>query len=77
MKAWAIVSSALAAGTRDASMPARLRHREYAVDIQHAQDLRGYDVITSIAKAPAHIKGVMNLRGGSTSAYRPMTRSRP
>ncbi len=40
-----------------------LGHEEYGLDIQKVQELRGYDTVTRIANAPAHIKGVINLRG--------------
>jgi purine-binding chemotaxis protein CheW len=36
---------------------------EYGVDIGHVQELRRYEAVTRIANAPAHIKGVVNLRG--------------
>lgn len=36
---------------------------EYAIDILKVQEIRGYDAVTSIANAPAFIKGVINLRG--------------
>ena len=36
---------------------------EYGIDIQKVQELRGYDAVTCIANAPAHIKGIVNLRG--------------
>lgn len=41
----------------------RLGGEEYGVDIQKVQELRGYDAVTSIANAPAYMKGVVNLRG--------------
>jgi purine-binding chemotaxis protein CheW len=41
----------------------RLGKEEYGIDIQKVQELRGYDAVTAIANAPAHIKGVVNLRG--------------
>ena len=41
----------------------RLGQEEYGIDIQKVQELRGYDTVTRIANAPAHIKGVINLRG--------------
>lgn len=41
----------------------RLGKEEYGIDIQRVQELRGYDAVTAIANAPAHIKGVVNLRG--------------
>ena len=40
-----------------------LGQEEYGIDIQKVQELRGYDAVTRIANAPAHIKGVVNLRG--------------
>ncbi len=40
-----------------------LGEEEYGIDIQRVQELRGYDTVTCIANAPAHIKGVVNLRG--------------
>ncbi len=36
---------------------------EYAIDILKVQEIRGYEQPTSIANAPAYIKGVINLRG--------------
>jgi len=36
---------------------------EYGIDIQKVQELRGYDAVTTIANAPAYLKGVVNLRG--------------
>lgn len=36
---------------------------EYAIDILKVQEIRGYDAVTTIANAPAFIKGVINLRG--------------
>ncbi|KND58811.1 Positive regulator of CheA protein activity (CheW) [Candidatus Paraburkholderia schumanniana] len=36
---------------------------EYGIDILKVQEIRGYDNVTSIANAPAFIKGVINLRG--------------
>lgn len=36
---------------------------EYGIDIQKVQELRGYEAVTRIAGAPAHVKGVVNLRG--------------
>ncbi len=40
-----------------------LGHEEYGIDIQKVQELRSYETVTRIAHAPAHIKGVVNLRG--------------
>ncbi len=36
---------------------------EYAIDILKVQEIRGYEKPTTIANAPAFIKGVTNLRG--------------
>ena len=36
---------------------------EYGVEILKVQEIRGYTSITPIPNTPAHIKGVMNLRG--------------
>lgn len=41
----------------------KLGNEEYGVDIQKVQELRGYDAVTSMANAPAYLKGVINLRG--------------
>lgn len=41
----------------------RLGNEEYGIDILKVQEIRGYDAVTSIANAPAFIKGVINLRG--------------
>lgn len=40
-----------------------LGREEYGIDIQQVQELRSYETVTRIANAPAHIKGVVNLRG--------------
>jgi len=40
-----------------------LGHEEYAIDILKVQEIRGYEQPTTIANAPAFIKGVINLRG--------------
>lgn len=36
---------------------------EYGVDILQVQEIRGWEPATPIPNAPAHIKGVINLRG--------------
>ena len=41
----------------------RLGSEEYGVDIQKVQEIRSYEQPTRIPHAPAHIKGVVNLRG--------------
>ncbi len=41
----------------------KLGQEEYCIDILKVQEIRGYDVVTSIANTPEFIKGVVNLRG--------------
>lgn len=41
----------------------RLGAEEYGIDILKVQEIRGYEAVTTIANAPAFIKGVVNLRG--------------
>ena len=41
----------------------RLGKEEYGIDILRVQEIRGYEEPTRIASAPAHVKGVINLRG--------------
>ncbi len=36
---------------------------EYGVDILSVQEIRGWESVTPIPNSPAHIKGVINLRG--------------
>ncbi|HEY6896212.1 MAG TPA: chemotaxis protein CheW [Rhodocyclaceae bacterium] len=58
-----------AAGEHDESAFAQefltftLGPEEYAIDILKVQEIRGYEKPTTIANAPAFIKGVVNLRG--------------
>lgn len=40
-----------------------MNNEEYGVDILCVQEIRGWDNATPIPNAPAHIKGVINLRG--------------
>ena len=40
-----------------------LGSEEYAVDILKVQEIRGYDKVTPIPRAPAFLKGIVNLRG--------------
>lgn len=40
-----------------------LGKEHYALDIMSVKEIRGYEAVTQIAKAPAFIKGVINLRG--------------
>jgi len=41
----------------------RLAEEEYGIEILKVQEIRGYEAVTSIANAPAFIKGIVNLRG--------------
>jgi purine-binding chemotaxis protein CheW len=41
----------------------RLGSESYGIEILKVQEIRGYEQPTSIANAPAFIKGVINLRG--------------
>ena len=36
---------------------------EYGVDILKVQEIRGYEKVTPIPKAPPYLKGIVNLRG--------------
>jgi purine-binding chemotaxis protein CheW len=57
------------AATQRAEVPARefltfrLGLESYGIEILKVQEIRGYEVPTAIANAPAFIKGVINLRG--------------
>lgn len=52
-----------AAGTRKEYLTFRLSAESYAIDILKVQEIQGYGGVTRIARAPAFIKGVINLRG--------------
>jgi len=41
----------------------RLGAEEYGIDILRVQEIRSYEKPTTIANAPEHLKGVVNLRG--------------
>jgi purine-binding chemotaxis protein CheW len=40
-----------------------LGQEEYGVEILKVQEIKGYSAITPIPNTPAHVRGVMNLRG--------------
>lgn len=40
-----------------------MAEEEYGVDILSVQEIRGWESVTPIPNAPAHVKGVINLRG--------------
>jgi purine-binding chemotaxis protein CheW len=41
----------------------RLSNEQFGLEILRVQEIKGYSAITPIPNAPAHVKGVMNLRG--------------
>ena len=41
----------------------RLDNEQYGIDILKVQEIKGYTAVTPIPNSPAHIQGVMNLRG--------------
>lgn len=41
----------------------RLCDEEYAIDILDVREIRAAEAVTRIAQAPAHVRGVINLRG--------------
>jgi len=41
----------------------RLGDEEYAIDILDVREIRAAEAVTRIAQAPAHVRGVINLRG--------------
>ena len=54
---------ALQGGIAQEYLTFTLGREEYGVDILKVQEIRGYEKPTTIANAPAFIKGVVNLRG--------------
>jgi purine-binding chemotaxis protein CheW len=56
-------AAARADGVNSEYLTFTLGREEYGIDILKVQEIRGYDAVTSIANAPAFIKGVINLRG--------------
>ena len=40
-----------------------MNNEEYGVDILCVQEIRGWEATTSLPNSPAHVKGVINLRG--------------
>ncbi|MEQ1834226.1 MAG: chemotaxis protein CheW [Candidatus Eisenbacteria bacterium] len=40
-----------------------LGNEEYGIEILDVQEIKGYSPVTPIPNAPAHVKGLMNLRG--------------
>ncbi len=54
--------SGTAAGTSQ-FLTFTLGDEQYGVEILKVQEIKGYSAVTPIPNTPAHIKGVMNLRG--------------
>ena len=54
---------AVAEGPASEFLTFRLGAESYGIEILKVQEIRGYETPTSIANAPAFIKGVINLRG--------------
>ena len=52
----------------------RLGEEEYAVEIDKVQEIKGYSGITPIPNLPAHVGGVMNLRGAMVPVMNLRTR---
>ena len=55
--------SADANAKRDEFLSFRLGAEEYAIDILQVREIRACEPVTRLANAPAHFKGVINLRG--------------
>jgi purine-binding chemotaxis protein CheW len=62
-KSSAAAAHAQQAGVAQEYLTFTLGREEYGVDILKVQEIRGYEKPTTIANAPAFIKGVVNLRG--------------
>lgn len=41
----------------------KIDNEEYGLEISKVQEIRGYENVTGLANVPAHVKGVINLRG--------------
>jgi purine-binding chemotaxis protein CheW len=50
-------------GGDDQYLTFRLGDQEYAIGILKVQEIRVWDRVTPIPNSPAHVKGVLNLRG--------------
>jgi len=57
--------SSVNAADRDRSqyLTFALGQQSYGVEILRVQEIKGYTAITPVPRMPAHVKGVMNLRG--------------
>jgi len=61
--AGAVKPAIRAAAEREEFLTFTLGKEEYGIEILKVQEIRSYEVATTIANAPAFIKGVVNLRG--------------
>ena len=59
----AIENQALEAAAPREVLTSRLGTEDYGIDILAVQEIRRFETATRIANAPAHVLGVMNLRG--------------
>ena len=55
-------NAAVAAGSNQV-LTFTLGNETYGVDILRVQEIRGYSPVTRIPQSPAHVLGVLNLRG--------------
>jgi purine-binding chemotaxis protein CheW len=60
-----VAAAPIAAAAKQANefLTFTLGHEEYGVEILKVQEIRSYETPTTIANAPAFLKGVVNLRG--------------
>ncbi|BCS35102.1 chemotaxis protein CheW [Luteitalea sp. TBR-22] len=61
MTAHETVEPALVAGGQFLTF--RLGSEQFGLEILRVQEIKGYTAVTAIPNTPAHVKGVMNLRG--------------
>ena len=59
----AAMAAMAASHTANEFLTFKLGSEEYGIEILKVQEIRGYDAVTTIARSPAFIKGVINLRG--------------
>jgi purine-binding chemotaxis protein CheW len=57
------LGTARAGGQQHLWLTFRLGAEAYGVDILEVQEIRAYAPVTPVPKSPAHVRGVMNLRG--------------
>lgn len=57
------LGTARASGQQRLWLTFRVGSEGYGVDILEVQEIRAYSPVTPVPKSPAHVRGVMNLRG--------------